>query len=47
MDRFQRAEKTAGEAPVKMLLPLLFIFVTTWVILAAPLVFEWVFEGTP
>ncbi|MFC1611174.1 type II secretion system F family protein [Myxococcota bacterium] len=43
--RFQRAEKAAGEAPVKMLIPLLFIFLTTWVILAAPLVFEWIFKG--
>ncbi|OGQ89049.1 MAG: hypothetical protein A2289_18605 [Deltaproteobacteria bacterium RIFOXYA12_FULL_58_15] len=45
--RFQRAEKAAGEAPVKMLGPLIFIFATTWVILAAPLVFEWVFKGNP
>jgi tight adherence protein C len=47
VERFQRAEKAAGEAPVKMLIPLLFIFVTTWVILAAPLVFEWIYKGAP
>ncbi len=47
-ERFQRAEKLASEAPVKMLLPLvLFIFPTIWIILAAPLVFEWIFKGTP
>ena len=45
-ERFQRAEKAAGEAPVKMLIPLvLFIFPTIWIILAAPLVFEWIFKG--
>ncbi len=44
--RFQRAEKAAGEAPVKMLIPLvLFVFPTIWIILAAPLIFEWVFKG--
>ncbi len=47
VERSQRAEKAAGEAPVKMLIPLLFIFVTTWVILAAPLVFEWIYKGSP
>ncbi len=47
-DRFQRAEKAAGEAPVKMLIPLvLFIFPTIWIILGAPLVFDWVFRGGP
>jgi tight adherence protein C len=47
-ERFQRAEKLASEAPVKMLLPLvLFIFPTIWIILAAPLVFEWIFKGAP
>jgi tight adherence protein C len=47
-ERFQRAEKLASEAPVKMLLPLvLFIFPTIWIILAAPLAFEWLFKGTP
>jgi tight adherence protein C len=45
-ERFQRAETLAGEAPVKMLIPLvLFIFPTIWIILAAPLVFEWIFGG--
>jgi len=48
VERFQRAEKLAGEAPVKMLIPLvLFIFPTIWVILGAPLVFDWVFRGGP
>lgn len=47
-DRFQRAEKLAGEAPVKMLIPLvIFIFPTIWIILGAPLVFDWVFRGGP
>ncbi len=45
-ERFQRAEKLAGEAPVKMLIPMvLFIFPTIWLILFGPLVFEWVFVG--
>ena len=45
-ERFQRAEKAAGEAPVKMLIPLvLFIFPTIWVILAGPLVFDWLYRG--
>ena len=45
-ERFARAEKAAGEAPVKMLLPLvLFIFPTIWIVLAAPLVFQWLFTG--
>ncbi len=44
ISRFQRAEKAANEAPVKMLFPLvIFIFPTIWVILGAPLVFDWVF----
>lgn len=47
-ERFQRAEKAASEAPVKILIPLvLFIFPTIWIILGAPLVFEWVFRGGP
>lgn len=38
-ERFQRAEKLAMEAPVKLLLPLvLFIFPTTFIILAFPIV---------
>ena len=45
IERSHRAEKQAGEAPVKMLLPLvLFVFPTIWLILAAPLVFEWIFK---
>ncbi|HSI06145.1 MAG: type II secretion system F family protein [Myxococcota bacterium] len=45
-ERSQRAEKAAGEAPVKILIPLvLFVFPTIWIVLAAPLVFEWVFGG--
>ncbi len=48
VERFQRAETKAGEAPVKMLLPLvLFIFPTIWIILAAPLIFDWVWRGAP
>ncbi|MDP7039580.1 MAG: type II secretion system F family protein [Myxococcota bacterium] len=44
-DRFQKAEKAAGEAPVKMLIPLvLFIFPTIWIVLGAPLIFEWMFK---
>src|SRR5262249_9760906 len=46
VERFQRAERLAGEAPVKMIIPLvLFIFPTIWIILGAPLVFEWIFKG--
>ncbi|MEE8408006.1 MAG: type II secretion system F family protein [Myxococcota bacterium] len=46
VERFQRAEKQAGEAPVKMLFPLvIFIFPTIWIILAGPLVYEWLFKG--
>lgn len=48
IERFQRAEKLAGEAPVKMLIPLVFfIFPTIWIILGAPLVFDWMFRGGP
>jgi tight adherence protein C len=48
VERFQRAETLAGEAPVKMLIPLvLFIFPTIWIILGAPLVFEWIFKAGP
>ena len=47
-ERFQRAERLAGEAPVKMLIPLvLFIFPTIWIILGAPLIFDWLFRGGP
>ncbi|MEM6730943.1 MAG: type II secretion system F family protein [Myxococcota bacterium] len=45
-ERFQRAEKAAGEAPVKMLIPLVvFVFPTIWIILAGPLVFDWLYSG--
>jgi len=45
IERFQRAEKLANEAPVKMILPLvLFIFPTIWIILGGPLIFEWLFK---
>lgn len=38
-ERFQRAEKLAMEAPVKLILPLvLFIFPTTFIVLAFPIV---------
>jgi tight adherence protein C len=38
-ERFQRAEKLAMEAPVKLLLPLvMFIFPTTFIVLAFPIV---------
>lgn len=48
LERFVRAEKAAGEAPVKMLLPLvMFIFPTIWIILAAPLVFQWMYPAGP
>lgn len=46
IERFQRAEKLALEAPVKMLFPLVaFIFPTIWIILGAPLIFNWIFNG--
>jgi tight adherence protein C len=39
MERFQRAEKLAMEAPVKLMLPLvLFIFPTTFIVLAFPII---------
>lgn len=44
VERSQRAERRANEAPVKILIPLvLFIFPTIWIILAGPLVFSWLF----
>jgi tight adherence protein C len=46
VERFQRAETRAGEAPVRMLVPLvLFVFPTLWIVLGAPLVFEYFFAG--
>ncbi len=45
-ERFQRAEAQALEAPVKMLIPLvLFFFPTIWIILMAPLAFQWIWGG--
>lgn len=44
-ERSQRAEKRANEAPVKILIPLvLFVFPTIWIILAAPLLFSWLYS---
>ena len=48
LERFQRAETSASQAPVKMLIPLVvFIFPTIWVILGSPLIFDWIFRGAP
>jgi len=45
-ERFQRAEKKAMEAPVKLMGPLvLFIFPTTFIILAFPLVMKFLHQG--
>jgi tight adherence protein C len=45
-ERFQRAEKKAMEAPVKLLLPLvLFIFPTTFLVLAFPIAMKFMAEG--
>lgn len=42
VDRFQRAEKLAMEAPVKLIFPLVaFIFPTTFMVLAFPIVMKW------
>ena len=44
IDRTQRAEKLAGEAPVKMLFPLIAcIFPTVFMVLFGPIVFQFVF----
>ena len=46
VERTQRAEKLANEAPVKLLLPLvLFIFPTLFLMLFGPLLHQFVFEG--
>lgn len=45
-ERFQRAEKLAMEAPVKLILPLIvFIFPVTFIVLAFPIVMKFMLEG--
>jgi tight adherence protein C len=45
-ERFQRAEKQAMEAPVKLVFPLLlFIFPVTFIVLGFPIVMKFVQEG--
>lgn len=45
-ERFQRAEKLAMEAPVKLILPLImFIFPVTFIVLAFPIVMKFKLEG--
>lgn len=45
-ERFQRAEKLAMEAPVKLILPLIvFIFPVTFIVLAFPIVMKFLMEG--
>jgi tight adherence protein C len=44
--RFQRAEKLANEAPVKMLFPLLaFIFPSVFIVLLGPILVQWLKSG--
>jgi tight adherence protein C len=46
IERFQRAEKLAMEAPVKLILPLIaFIFPVTFIVLAYPIVVKFMMEG--
>lgn len=46
IERFQRAEKLAMEAPVKLILPLIaFIFPVTFIVLAFPIVIKFMQEG--
>jgi tight adherence protein C len=46
IERFQRAEKLAMEAPVKLILPLImFIFPVTFIVLAFPIVMKFMQEG--
>lgn len=45
VERFQRAEKLAMEAPVKLIFPLVaFIFPTTFVILGFPILMKFIYE---
>ena len=45
-ERFQRAEKKAMEAPVKLIGPLvIFIFPTTFMVLAFPILMKFLHEG--
>jgi tight adherence protein C len=45
-ERFQRAEKKAMEAPVKLVFPLLvFIFPVTFIVLAFPIAMKFIQEG--
>jgi len=45
-ERFQRAEKMAQEAPVKMLLPLIaFIFPAVFIIILTPIILKFIAEG--
>lgn len=46
-ERFQRAEKMAQEAPVKLMFPLLvFIFPAVFIILFGPIILKWIYEGS-
>ena len=46
-ERFQRSEKMAMEAPVKLIAPLiLFIFPVTFIVLGFPIVMKFIAEGT-